>query len=163
MKQKIIKNREEIERNQLKINFWESFLEKAKNKTDLFSNDKPHWWTNRHNEVEKTGVQLGCWVNKNKVAVSVLFNPELKRKFFNLKESLESEIGFVLEQKDSSKNRGFAKSNKEYFLKWFDIGGYGSPKSEWDQIQEEMIDNFVKLEKALTPMLEEIKKSYVAA
>ena len=161
--QKIIKNREEIERNQLKINFWRSFLEKVKNKTNFFSNDKPHWWTNRYNEVEKTGVQLGCCVNKNKVAVSVLFNLELKEKFFDLKKSLESEIGFVLEQKDNSKSRGFAKSNKEGFLKWFDIGGYRSPENEWDQIQEEMIDHFVKLEKALKPILEKLKLSNKAA
>ena len=134
-------------------------MEKAKNKTDFFSNDKPHWWTERHNEVGKTGVNLGCWVNTNKAAVSVLFNPDLKKEFFNLKESLESEIGFVLEQKDKSKSRGFAKSNKEGFLKWFDKGGYRSPESEWDQIQEELIDHFVKLEKALKPILKKLKPS----
>lgn len=157
------RKRELSERGQLKIKFWKSFLEKTKNKTDFFANDKPNWWTNIHNEVGKTGVQLGCWVNKDKTAISVLFNPGLKEKFFNLKESLESEIGFVLEQKDKSKSRGFTKSNKEGLLKWFDKGGYRSPESEWDQIQEEMINNFVKLEKALKPILEKLKLSNKAA
>ena len=149
--------------SQLKINFWKSFLEKAKNKTDFFSNDKPHVWTERHNKIGTTNVKLGCWVNANKTAVSILFNPDLKNKFFNLKGKLESEIGFSLELKDKNKSRGFAKSNKEGFLKWFDKGGYRSPESEWDQIQEDMINHFVKLEKALKPILKELKLSNKAA
>ena len=85
--------------------------------------------------------------------------PNLKNKFLNLKESLESEIGFVLEQTDKDKSRGFVKSNKEEFLKWFDKGGYRSPESEWDQIQEEMIGNMIKLEKLLKPALDKFKSS----
>ena len=152
------------ERSQLKVHFWRNFLEKAKNKTDFFSNDRPYWWTGRHNEIGKTGVEIGCRVNRNKTAVSIRFNPNLKDKFLNLKESLESEIGFVLEQVDKNKSRGFAaKSDKEEYLKWFDKGGYRNPESEWDQIQEELIDHFVKLEKALKPFLKNLKSSNKAA
>ena len=151
------------EGRQLKIHFWRNFLEKAKNKTDFFSNDKLSWWTGRHNEIGKTGLMLGCRVNTNKTAVSVLFNLSVKDKFLNLKEKLESEIGFVLEQTDKSKSRGFVKSDKEEYLKWFDKGGYRSPESEWDQIQEELIDHFVKLEKALKAFLKQLKLSNNAA
>ena len=148
---------------ELKKEFWKGFLEKAQNKTEFFFNDKPHWWPGRHNEIEKTGVMLGCRVNTNKTAVSVLFNPNLKDKFLNLKESLESEVGFVFEQTDKNKSRGFVKSEKEEFLKWFDKGGYRSPESKWDQIQDELIDHFVKLEKALKSALDKSKTSSSAA
>ena len=150
---------QEKKTKQLKISFWKNFLEKAKNKTDFFSNDKSNWWTGIHNEFGKTGVEIGCRVTENKTAVSVRFNPNLKDKFLNLKERLESEVGFILKQEDKNKSGGFVKSEKEKYLKWFDKGGYKSPRSEWDQIQEVMIDHFVKLEKALKPLLKELKLS----
>ena len=145
------------EAEQLKIKFWESFLEKAKNKTNFFSNDRPHWWTQRYNKVGTSSIEIGCGVNADKTSVLVRFTPELKDIFFNLKKSLETEIGFKLEEKNIYKSRGYVKSNKEGFLKWFSKGGYRSPESEWDQIQKEMIDHFVKLEKSLKPMLSKLK------
>lgn len=151
------------EAGHLKIHFWKNFLEKASNKTDFFSKDKPKWWTGRHNEIGKTGLMLGCRVNKNKTAVSILFNLSVRDQFLNLKERLESKIGFVLEQKDKNTSRGFVKSDKEEYLKWFDTGGYRSPESEWNQIQEELIDHFVKLEKALKPFAKQLKRSRNAA
>ncbi len=162
MKQRGQQKKELSERGQLKMNFWKSFLEKAKNKTDFFSNDKPHSWTERHNEIEKTGFKIGCYVNQNKTAVSVRFNPSVKDKFLNFKKNLESEIGFILEQTDN-KSGGFVKSDKEKYLKWFDTGGYKNPENEWDKIQEELIDHFVKLEKALKPFLKQLKLSNNAA
>lgn len=146
------------ENNQLKINFWKRFLENAKDKTDFFVNDRLYSWTGRHNKIGKTGVELGCRVNANRTAVSIIFNPDLKDKFLNLKEDLEAEIGFVLDLSDKDRSKiGFVKSNKKELIKWFDNGGYRSPESEWNQIQEEMINHFVKLEKALKPFLKKLK------
>ena len=153
--QEVGKQKKELsETGKLKKDFWEKFLEKAKTKTSFFSNDKPHTWTERHNKVGTRAIKLGCWVNANRTAVSVLFNPDLKDLFSKLKQPLEAEIGFLLEEKDKSKSRGFAKSNKEGLIKWFENGGYRSPKNEWGQIQEEMIDRFVKLEKSLKSALD---------
>ena len=149
--------KEESEGNQLKIKFWDSFLEKAKSKTDFFSKDKTHWWTGRHKEVRKTGILLGCRVNKDKTAVSIIFNPNLKDKLFKLKGRLESEVGFVLKHVEKDQSRGYVKTNKEELLKWFDKGGYRSPQSEWNQIQDSLIDHFVKLEKGLKQTLKEWK------
>ena len=163
MKTRGQQKKELSETDKLKKEFWESFLEKAKDKTDFFANDKPHTWTERHNKVETTDVKLGCWVNAKKTAISILFNPELKENFFNLKKDLEDEIGFSLEQKDKGKSRGFAKSNKEGFIKWFDSGGYRNSEEEWSQIQDKMIDHFVKLEKALKSALDKLEISHPAA
>ena len=157
------RKKELSETGKLKKYFWEKFLKKAKTKTEFFSNDKSHTWTERHNKVGTTDIKLGCWVNANRTAVSVLFKPGLKEKFADAKKDLEAEIGFLLEQKDKNKSRGFAKSDKEGFIKWFARGGYRSPESEWDQIQEEMIDHFVKLEKALKAVLKELEVSHTAA
>lgn len=151
------------ERIRLKRAFWEGFLEKANNKTSFFSKDKVFSWTARHNKIGTTGIQLGCYVNAGKTAVSVLFEPDLEKDFLSLKKDLEAEIGFYLEQRDKSKSRGMATSNREGFIKWLDRGGYQNPKDEWDQIQEEMLDHFVKLEKALKPMLSKLKKTQSAA
>ena len=77
--QEVGKQKKELsETGKLKKDFWEKFLEKAKTKTSFFSNDKPHTWTERHNKVGTRAIKLGCWVNANRTAVSVLFNPDLK-------------------------------------------------------------------------------------
>ena len=145
------------ETKQLKISFWESFLEKAKNKTDFFSNNKSSWWPGMHSKIEKTDIDIGCRVNIDKTAVSVMFEPNFEEKFLKLKESLESEVGFILTEGAKKNKKGWAYSDKKEYLKYFDKGGYRSPKNEWDKIQDEMIDHFVKLEKAFKPLLKELK------
>ena len=151
--------KEENETKLLKEKFWESFLEKAKEKTDFFSKDKIHSWTQRYNKVGVLDIEIGCGINTDKTSVLVRFKPELREDFFKLKKTLESEIGFKLEEKDKRKSRGYVKSEKEGFLRWFDKGGYKSPLDEWDQIQDSLIDNFVKLERGLKKLLKELNSS----
>ena len=74
---------------------------------------------------------------------------------------MESKLGFDFEFKNMG-NAG-ATSEKYQIIKWFEKGGYRSPENEWSQVQAEMIDNMIQLEKFLKPFLNTLNKSLKAS
>ncbi|MDE0119241.1 MAG: DUF4268 domain-containing protein [Bdellovibrionales bacterium] len=140
----------------LKQDFWIRLLDNSRGKTDFFSNTGPSTWTVIEHHINKD-IHLVYRVNKNKGAIGVCFAEHLKNRFLSLKKNWKSKLGFDLELKKVG-NDG-APSTKHQFIKWFDKGGYRNPEHEWDQIQEEMINNMIALEKLLKPALDKIEPS----
>ena len=144
----------------LRKDFWTKLLDNSREKTDFFSKTTPSTWTVIQHHINKN-IYLVYRINKDKVGIGVLFTKHLKNHFLNLKKDWESEFGFDLEFNKAG-NAG-KPSEKYQFIKWFNKGGYKNPESEWNQIQEEMIDNMIKLEKLFKVALSKIKFSNKAA
>ena len=154
-------NKKLPKRRQLKIKFWSHFLKRAKEKTDFFAKDKTHWWSERHNDFSLLkGLKIGCYINQHKTAVSFVSNkPEIKNQLLSIKKSLEDSLGFEFEVKERQMVFG-TLSNVEGYRGWLkNSGGYNSPEKDWDKIQDDLIDNFVKLEKGLKQILTQLKSS----
>ena len=130
------KKKEESESGQLKKSFWTKFLENSREKTDLFSNTSSTAWTVVTHNINKN-ISLAYRINKNKGAIAVIFEENLKNQFLSLKKEWENKLGFDLEFNNAG-NAG-KPSDKYQIIKWFDKGGYRSSETEWDQIQEEMM------------------------
>ena len=160
MKERGKKKKELSEAEKLKKDFWTKLLDSSREKTDFFSNTALSYWTVVTHKVNKN-IFLAYRINKNKSAIAILFEESLKDQFLNLKKDWESNLGFDLEFKNAG-NAG-VPSAKYQLIKWFDKGGYRNSEHEWDQIQEEMIDNMIKLEKLLKSALSKFKSSYKAA
>ena len=148
------------ETGRLRTNFWNKLLENSRKKTEFFSNTSSSTWTVIEHHINKN-IHLAYRINKNKGAIALLFAKNLKDQFLSLKEEWENELGFDLEFKNAG-NAG-VPSGKYQFIKWFDKGGYRNPEHEWDQIQEEMIYNMIKLEKLFKSALNKFKFSDKAA
>lgn len=155
------KQKKELSKAQkLKKDFWTKFLDNSREKTDFFSNTAPSTWTVIEHHINKN-IHLVYRINKDKGGIAVCFAEHLKNHFLSLKKEWESKLGFDLE---FEKVGNAGKPSKKYqFIKWFDRGGYRSPEHKWDQIQKEMIDNMIKLEKLFKAALNKFKFSNKAA
>ena len=160
MKERGEQKKELSETRKLRKNFWTRFLYNSREKTDFFSNTTPSTWTVIEHHINKD-IHLVYRINKNKGGIGILFKEHLKDHFLNLKKEWENTLGFDLEFNKAG-NAG-KPSGKYQFIKWFDKGGYRNPEQEWDQIQEEMIDNMIKLEKLFKSTLSKLKFSKKAA
>ena len=145
--------------SKLKKDFWKSFLNNRREKTDLFSNATPTWWTVIEHPFHKD-INLACHINKNKGGIAVRFEAHLKDLFLKLAKDWKSKLGFDLKI-DKMGNAGMP-STKYQLIKWFDKGGYSNPE-RWDQIQEEMINNMIKLEKLLQTNLDKFESLHKVA
>ena len=143
------------EARKLKKDFWENLLERSTKKTNLFSKAFPSYWTIISHKFNKD-ISLAYRINKDRYAIAVIFEENLKKDFLGFKKELERKLGFDFEFKNVG-NAG-APSEKYQIIKWFEKGGYRSPKSEWSQIQAEMVDNMIQLEKSLKPFLNTLNK-----
>ena len=143
--------------NKLKTDFWKKFLENNKEKTKGFSLPSPSWWTVMEKNSPHKDISLAYNIRKNKGGIIIKFKQDFKDQFFNLKKEWENELGFPLEFRKSG-NAG-KPSDKYELCKLFDKGGYRNPKAEWKEIQEEMVNNMIKLEKLLESFLSNQKLS----
>ena len=148
------------ETGKLRIKFWNKLLENSRKKTEFFSNTSPSTWTVIEHHINKN-IHLAYRINKNKGAIALLFSKSLKDQFLTVKEDWESKLGFDLELNKAG-NPG-KPSEKYQFIKWFNNGGYRNPEHEWDQIQEKMITNMIKLENLFKSALSKFKSSDKAA
>ena len=142
------------ETKKLKTDFWKNLLENNKENTKGFS---PSWWTVIEKKSTNKDISLAYNINRTKGGISIKFKQDFKDQFFSLKKEWENELGFPLEFRNSG-NAG-KPSDKCEFIKWFDKGGYKNPKAEWKEIQEEMVNNMIKLEKLLESFLSNQKLS----
>ena len=148
------------EAGKLKKYFWKNLLEISSKKTDLFSKAFPSYWTTISHKINKD-VSLIYRINKDRYSIAVTFEENLKEVFIGFKQELESKLGFDFEFKNVG-NAG-VPSEKYQIIKWFEKGGYRSPENEWNQVQTEMINNMIQLEKFLQPFLNTLNKSHKAS
>ncbi|MDE0151331.1 MAG: DUF4268 domain-containing protein [Bdellovibrionales bacterium] len=148
------------EAGKLKKDFWKKLLDRSSEKTDLFSKSFPSSWTIISHRVNKD-VALAYRINKYRYSIAVLFEKSLKENFLGFKKELKNKLGFDFQFKNVG-NAG-TPSERYQIIKWFEKGGYRSSEHEWNEIQEEMIDNMIQLEKFLKPFLNTINISRKAS
>ena len=138
--------------------FWTKLLEKAKSKTNLHSNVSPSKDNWISASAGKSGMGWAYSITMNKAAVELFIDrgPDKKDetdriygKLLNNREKIEKEFGEPLIW-DKVEGRRVCRIKSIC-----DIGGLKN-EDLWDQIQEDLIDRMVRLEKALKQSLSRI-------
>jgi len=139
--------------------FWGGLLEKAKAKTKLYTNVRPH----KDNWLNTGAGKAGLWwsfvitMDRGVVQLNIDRGPDKKdetdkiyEQIQNDRESIEKTFGDKLSW---NRMEGRLVCRIESFSQ---IGGLRD-EEKWGKIQEDMIDRMVRLEKALKPSLAKIR------
>jgi hypothetical protein len=136
-----------------RIKFWKQLLEKSKARTRLLANIKPrdHYWLGT--SAGRNGATLGYILVKDYTGIELYidFGDSQKNKaafdrLFEQKDQIESELGYTLELRRLDDKRA------SRIIKYYYNGGIDTPE-KWPDIQEQMLDNMIKLDKSLRPRL----------
>ena len=146
------------ERHLTRLEFWKQLLDRAKSKTNLHSNVSPNKdnWSAAGAGRSGMGWSYVITMDKGSVELYIDRGPEKKdetdrifEKFLSDQDKIEEEFGeHLIWDKVKSRRLCRIKSVCE-------IGGLKNT-ALWDQIEEDMIDRMVRLEKALRPILSTI-------
>jgi hypothetical protein len=144
--------KEYAERHLLRKEFWANLLEKAKEKTDLFSNVSAgtHSWI--ATGAGKSGIRYGFYVTYRNVGCEIYFDrgkefvePNINKKRFDSmykhKNEIEKEFGGKLKW-ERLENRRASRISIAFEGKGL------KDKGDWYQLQEMMIDAMIRLERA---------------
>lgn len=139
--------------------FWEGLLDRAREKTSLFSSNRPTKFQWIAASAGKTGLGFSFAIRRNYGSVELFidFGKDKKEEndaiYHNIlldKEKIEKEFGepLIWSQVEGRRvNRIISNSDK---------GGIKDIEC-WDEIQDDMIDRMIRFEKALHPSLNKIR------
>lgn len=145
------KKKEWADRHYQVLKFWETLIERSKDRTKLFSSIKPSPNNWIRTGAGKAGVSFNYSIYLDSATVDLYIDrdkdagEENKMIFDALcaqKESIESEFGGVLEWHRSDDTR------YSRILKRITDSGLTEPE-EWPELQDKMIDAMIRLDKAL--------------
>ncbi|MCC5841503.1 MAG: DUF4268 domain-containing protein [Opitutales bacterium] len=142
-------------RQQTLMKFWEQFIERSKPKTSLLANrstTKDHWLSAGIGKshftlnvlLTRQGGQVECYISggeeKSKAAFAALQaqKPEIEERF-----------GDVLDWQELPGKQGCR------ICKTFP-GGWTTPESDWPELQDRLLDNLIRLERALRERVQEL-------
>jgi hypothetical protein len=146
-------------RNKKRLIFWKQVLKKSKDKTNLFSNIPPGKSSFIRTSAGKSGLTYSYTITqKNGSAEFCIDNginqAELSKKIFNSlfehKGDIEKEFGDSLEWESTNK-KGVYKIRKIYPTANL------NESVNWDELQGEMINGMINLDRALKKYLNDIK------
>lgn len=148
---------EEGGRKELRIAFWQKLLERASGKTALFANVSPGdgSWISAGSGV--SGVHYSYVVRQHTSAVQLLFEGERsvnKARYdwlLILREELEQSYGGQLEWR---RGENLRKSDLSQEFE----GGWRDDSDQWPAVQDQMIESMVRLEKAVRPYVDELRR-----
>lgn len=151
--------RELAERHYLK-DFWTSFLERTKNKTDLFNNISPrftHWigvGGGRSGIVFNFTIlknEAGCEIYLDRGKNSDRLNKARFDELFQKKDEIEARLGKKLQWQRLDNRRASR----------IKIGFKGAglrDKKRWPELQDKMIETMVKMKEVFEPYIKALKK-----
>lgn len=146
-------------RHRLRLDFWESLLEKSKKKTSLHANisaGKANWvgagagirgLTYNYSVTYKFG-KVELYIDRGKES------EEENKKIFDILYSKKQKIERDFEGKLKWERLDDRRASR--ISKKFDYAGLGD-KEKWDKLQDDMIDGMVRLEKALKKHIKVLK------
>lgn len=151
--------KEDAERHLKRLDFWTKLLEKARDRTNLHSNVSPSKgnWISTGAGKAGIGWSYSITMTKGSVELYIAIGPDKKdetdkiyEKILNDKEKIENQFGEPLI---------WDKVEGRHVCRIKSICNIGGLKNEdlWDQIQKDLIDRMIRLEKALNPSLSKIK------
>ena len=147
------------ERHYKRVEFWKRLLEKSKGKTTLFANISPsnnHWISTG---VGKSGISLNYLILKDQGGLELYIdcdpdaqgakNKAIFDALYAQRVAIEGEYGRSLEwQRLDNKRASKIRST-------IPGGGLTSPE-QWDQLQDRMISDMLRFDKAVVARLKEV-------
>lgn len=146
---------ERAQRYDLRFRFWSELLKYARTKTDLHAGRNPGIYNWIGGSIGRHGFYLNYGVRERESQVELYIDhgpdsDDLNLKFFNdlkqHREQIEAEFGEELEWQDLPESRACR-------IRKVTQGGYRSPESEWPHIDETLVQNMIRLDKALRPFV----------
>ena len=147
------------ERHLMRLEFWKQLLEKAKSKTNLHSNVSPSKdnWITAGAGKSGMGWSYSITMDKGSVELFIDRGPDKKDetdkiygKIFEDGKKIQDQFGEPLIW-DKVEGRRVCR------IKSLSEAGGLNDSDSWDQIQEDMIERMIRLEKSLKPALSKIK------
>ena len=154
---------ESTETSGIKRKFWEGFLPRAAKKTSLHANISPGEYNSLGASSGMRGLQLNYVIKQKEGKVELYIDRGVEQKQVNKdifdwlhkhKEEIEHPFGDQLSWQRLNDKR----SCRIAFTAT--AGGWKSDESKWPDIQDNMIDAMVRLEKALTPQIGSLVKEF---
>lgn len=151
------KRQTESIRHQIYRKFWAQLIERSKAKTDILSNrstSSDHWLTTG---IGRTGFSLTLVLNQNRSSVEVYIrHPEGDEQstaaFLELRanrENIEKHFGGELDWQQLPERKGCRVCVPLE-------GGWKTPESGWEDLQDRLIDHLIRFETALRPAIQEL-------
>jgi hypothetical protein len=143
------------QRYELRFRFWSELLKYARTKTELHAGRNPGIYNWIGGSIGRHGFSLNYAVRERESQVELYIDrgpdsDDLNLKLFNElkqhREKIEAEFGGELEWQDLPENRACR-------IRKVIQGGYRSPESEWSHIHEALVENMIRLDKALRPFV----------
>ena len=153
------KKKELAERHKLRKEFWTQLLDRAGDKTDLFSSISPSPYNWIGTGAGISGLKYNFSVTRHTAQVELYIdrgkdmkkeNEEIFNKLKENKNQIEDEFGGNLNWEELEGKRACRISKK------VEIGGYRD-NERWDKVHNQLIDIMVKFEKAISPYIIELK------
>lgn len=146
-------------REQTRLRFWTSLLERAIGKTDLHADISPrkyHWLgtgagtrgLSYNYVITKTASSVELYIDRRKASKGE--NKQIFDTFHAKKAEIEKAFGEELSWERLDSKRGSRIASR------FKNGGYKTLESEWYELQDKMIDAMIRLERALSPHIEQL-------
>jgi hypothetical protein len=148
------------ERYPIRRRFWESLLDRAKSKTKLHANISPSSGSSISAGAGKYGISYLYTVTKHGGTAELLIDRGLgsdadnKLIFDQIKahqSEIEQEFGAHL---DWYQREGVKMCRIRYAV---ETGGYRDDETKWPEIQDQMIDAMIHLEKAMRPFIQKLQ------
>ena len=149
--------KELAERHVMRLEFWKQLLEQVKTRTPNFANRSP----TKDNWISvgagKIGFSYGYVIRMDDAQIELYIdrgnaeiNKSIFEEFFNKKDQIENAFGRPLNWQRLDKKQG----SRVCFI--FDKGGLLN-KDKWPEIQKQMIDGMVEFQKAIQPVINQVK------
>ena len=147
------------ERHEIRYRFWMQLLERAKTKTKLHSGISPsiYNWVGTGSGVRGLGYNYAITQHEAYVELYIdkgKDSPEENLVIFDklsgFKDAIERDFGEPLEWQRLEERRACR-------IRKVIVGGYRDDESKWPEIHTAMIDAMIRLEKALSPHIKELK------
>ncbi|KKG51874.1 hypothetical protein DU68_09800 [Methanosarcina mazei] len=154
------KKREIAERYILRKRWWTTLLERAAKVTKLHAHIIPKEGSEVYVSAGVPGLSLIYYVTQEECSASLYIdrgkdsekeNKLIFDQLYEYREAIEQAFGEPLNWQQLDGKRACSI----YYVR--KGGGYRSPEEQWPEIQDSIIQSMVKLEKALSPFLKQLK------
>ena len=158
--QEDLSTQEELkERHHLRLEFWTKLLPKIKGKATIFQNSSPskdHWLSSGGTGI--SGLSYNFLITKSYVGVELAMSKGdalANKRVFDELRKFETEI-----TSDFGNTLSWERlDNKKMCRVAYSLSGVNlNEKEDWDKMMEFLIDNMLKLEKAMREPLKKVKK-----
>ena len=141
----------------LRQKFWQGLLTRAVGKTSLHANKSPGERGGIHAKSALRGVSFAYNVHRDEGEVGLYIDAgtqEENKRIYDSLQSHQAEIDAAFDGGLSWRRLDHRRASRVVYMA---PGGLRSDESQWPSIQDAMIDAMVRLEKAISPHLAELK------